>query len=85
MTLPRQDQASRPRCRLTNVCSGRAPTTLQEITLRDLLTFRAGYGEAAFLSPTCPLQKAMMEARQPLTEWIFAGTPDEFSGPRLTN
>jgi len=48
------------------------------ITLRDLLTFRAGYGEVSFLSPTCPLQKAMMEARLPLTEWLFAGTPDEF-------
>jgi CubicO group peptidase (beta-lactamase class C family) len=48
------------------------------ITLRDLLTFRAGYGEVAFLSPTCPFQKAMMEARLPLTEWLFAGTPDEF-------
>jgi CubicO group peptidase (beta-lactamase class C family) len=48
------------------------------ITLRDLLTFRAGYGEVAFLSPTCPLQKAMMEARLPLTEWLFAGTPEEF-------
>jgi CubicO group peptidase (beta-lactamase class C family) len=48
------------------------------ISLRDLLTFRAGYGEVAFLSPTCPLQKAMMEARLPLTEWLFAGTPDEF-------
>lgn len=48
------------------------------ITLRDLLTFRAGYGEVGFLSPTCPLQKAMMEARLPLTEWLFAGTPDEF-------
>lgn len=48
------------------------------ITLRDLLTFRAGYGEVAFLSPTCPLQKAMMEARLPLTEWLFPGTPDEF-------
>ena len=48
------------------------------ITLRDLLTFRAGYGEVGFLSPTCPLQKAMAEARLPLTEWLFAGTPDEF-------
>ena len=48
------------------------------ITLRDLLTFRAGYGEVAFLSPTCPLQNAMMEARLPLTEWLFAGTPEEF-------
>ncbi len=48
------------------------------ITLRDLLTFRAGYGEMLFLSPTCPLQKAMAQARLPLTEWLFAGTPDEF-------
>jgi len=48
------------------------------ITLRDLLTFRAGYGEVGFLFPACPLQKAMMEARLPLTEWLFAGTPDEF-------
>lgn len=48
------------------------------ITLRDLLTFRAGFGEIFFLSPTCPLQKALTEARLPLSEWIFAGTPDEF-------
>ncbi len=48
------------------------------ITLRDLLTFRAGYGEMLFLSPTCPLQKAMAQARLPLTEWLFPGTPDEF-------
>ena len=48
------------------------------ITLRDLFTFRSGYGEVAFTSPTCPLQKAMTEAHLPLTEWIFPGTPDEF-------
>jgi CubicO group peptidase (beta-lactamase class C family) len=48
------------------------------ITLRDLLTFRSGYGEMLFLSPTCPLQKALAEARLPLSEWPFAGTPDEF-------
>jgi CubicO group peptidase (beta-lactamase class C family) len=48
------------------------------ITLRDLLTFRSGYGEVAFLSPTCPFQKALVEARLPLSEWPFAGTPDEF-------
>jgi CubicO group peptidase (beta-lactamase class C family) len=48
------------------------------ITLRDLLTFRSGYGEVAFLSPMCPLQKALAEARLPLSEWPFAGTPDEF-------
>ena len=48
------------------------------ITLRDLLTFRAGYGEVFFLSLTCPLQKALTEARLPLSEWLFAGTNDEF-------
>jgi CubicO group peptidase (beta-lactamase class C family) len=48
------------------------------ITLRDLLTFRAGYGELGFLSPGCPLQKAMVDARLPLAEWIFPGTADEF-------
>ena len=48
------------------------------ITLRDLLTFRSGYGEVAFLSPTCPLQKALVEARLPLSEWPFADTSDEF-------
>lgn len=48
------------------------------ITLRDLLTFRSGYGEVAFLAPTCPLQQALAEARLPLSEWPFAGTADEF-------
>ena len=48
------------------------------ITVRDLFTFRSGYGEVFFLSPTCALQKAMTEARLPLSEWIFPGTPDEF-------
>lgn len=48
------------------------------ITLRDLLTFRSGYGEMAFLSPACPLQKAMSEACLTLGEWPFTVTPDEF-------
>jgi CubicO group peptidase (beta-lactamase class C family) len=48
------------------------------ITLRDLLTFRSGYGEVAFLAPTCPLQKALIEARLPLSAWKFPGTPDDF-------
>ena len=47
------------------------------ITLRDLLTFRSGYGEVALFAPMSPLHRAMMEARLPLTEWIFPGTPDE--------
>jgi CubicO group peptidase (beta-lactamase class C family) len=47
------------------------------ITLRDLLTFRSGYGEVGFLSPTAPMQKAMIDARLPLSAWPFAGSPDE--------
>ncbi len=47
------------------------------ITVRDLLTFRSGYGEVAFLSPACPLQRALIEARLPLSA-MFSGTPDEF-------
>lgn len=50
----------------------------RSITVRDLFTFRSGYGEVAFTSPNCPLQKAMAEAHLPLAEWIFPGTPDEF-------
>ena len=50
----------------------------RSITLRDLLTFRSGYGEMLFISPTCPLQQALAGARLPLSEWPFAGTPDEF-------
>ncbi len=48
------------------------------ISLRDLLTFRSGYGEVAFLSPGCPLQKALAEARLPLSTFTFPGTADEF-------
>jgi len=48
------------------------------ITLRDLLTFRSGYGEVVFLSPGSPLQRALVEARLPLSEWPFSGTSDEF-------
>jgi CubicO group peptidase (beta-lactamase class C family) len=40
----------------------------RRITLRDLLTFRSGYGELGFLAPTCPLQQAMSEARLTLGE-----------------
>jgi CubicO group peptidase (beta-lactamase class C family) len=47
------------------------------ITVRDLLTFRSGYGEVAFLSPTCPLQRALIEAGLPLSV-MFTGTSDEF-------
>jgi len=48
------------------------------ITLRDLLTFRSGYGEVGFIAPASPLQRALVEARLPLSEWPFAGTQDEF-------
>ncbi len=48
------------------------------ITLRDLLTFRSGYGEVGFLSPTCPLQRALIEARLPLSTMQFPGSPDAF-------
>jgi CubicO group peptidase (beta-lactamase class C family) len=50
----------------------------RSITLRDLLTFRSGYGEVGFLSPTCPLQRALIEAQLPLGAWMFPGTADEF-------
>jgi CubicO group peptidase (beta-lactamase class C family) len=48
------------------------------ITVRDLLTYRCGYGEVLFLSPTCPLQKAIADARLPLSTYYFSGTPDEY-------
>jgi CubicO group peptidase (beta-lactamase class C family) len=48
------------------------------ITVRDLLTFRSGYGEMAFAAPGSPLHQALIEARLPLSEWPFAGTNDEF-------
>ena len=50
----------------------------RSITLRDLLTFRSGYGEVAFLSPTCPLQKALIESRLPLSAFTFPGSHEEF-------
>ena len=50
----------------------------RSITVRDLLTFRSGYGEVAFLSPMCPLQRAMIEAQLPLSTWAFPGTADDY-------
>lgn len=50
----------------------------RRITLRDLLTFRCGIGEVAFLSPTCPYQRALVEARLPLSTWPVDLAPDEF-------
>jgi CubicO group peptidase (beta-lactamase class C family) len=51
---------------------------VRPITVRDLLTFRSGYGELGFLSPKCPLQHAMSSARLTLGEYPFTFTPDEF-------
>ena len=46
------------------------------ITLRDLLTFRSGYGEIASSRPTCPdPEGAGGGAAAPRHEWPFAGTP----------
>ena len=50
----------------------------RSITARDLLTYRSGYGEVAFLAPMCPLHRALIEARLPLSASLFPGTPDEF-------
>ena len=46
--------------------------------MRDLLTYRSGYGEVAFVSPMGPLHQAMIEARLPLSTFTFPGTNDEF-------
>ena len=51
---------------------------IRPITLRDLLTFRCGLGEVMFISPTCPLQRALFEAGMPLSTWPVDLAPDEF-------
>jgi CubicO group peptidase (beta-lactamase class C family) len=48
------------------------------ITVRDLLTFRSGYGEIALFAPMCPLHRAMMQADLPLSGWSFPGDADAF-------
>ena len=50
----------------------------RRITLRDLLTFRSGYGEIGLISPTCPLQKEMINLQLPLSTWPLTFTADEF-------
>jgi CubicO group peptidase (beta-lactamase class C family) len=50
----------------------------RRINLRDLLTFRCGYGDVAFTSPTCPYQRAWSEARLPLSTWPVDIGADEF-------
>lgn len=51
---------------------------VRAITLRDLLTYRSGYGELLFLSPACPLQRALAAAGLPLSAWMFRGSGDEY-------
>lgn len=51
---------------------------VRAITVRDLLTYRSGYGEVMFLSPGCPLQRALAAAGLPLSTGMFQGTPDDF-------
>lgn len=48
------------------------------INLRDLMTFRSGYGEVEFVSPGCPLVKAMIEAQLPLFAFPFTHSSEEF-------
>ena len=48
------------------------------ITLRDLLTFRSGYGDFALFAPASPWQRALEGAGLSISTWPFTGTPDEF-------
>lgn len=48
------------------------------ITLRDLLTFRSGCGEVAFVAPGSPLQQALDAAGISLAAWSFHGDGDAF-------
>jgi len=48
------------------------------VTLRDLLTFRSGYGDFALFAPRCPFQAGLEDAGLSISTWPFRGTPDEF-------
>ena len=48
------------------------------ITLRDLLTFRSGYGDFGLFAPACPFQQALEGAGLSISTWPYRGTPDEF-------
>jgi CubicO group peptidase (beta-lactamase class C family) len=48
------------------------------LTLRDLLTFRSGYGDFGLFAPGCPFQKGLEDAGLSISTWPFRGTPDEF-------
>lgn len=51
---------------------------VRAITVRDLLTYRSGYGEVLTLAAGSPIHQALIEARLPLAAWPFTGTADEF-------
>jgi CubicO group peptidase (beta-lactamase class C family) len=48
------------------------------ITLRDLLTFRSGYGDLGLFAPATPFQRALEAAGLSISSWPFRGTADEF-------
>lgn len=48
------------------------------ITLRDLLTFRSGYGDLGLFLPASPFQRALEGAGVSISTWPYRGTPDEF-------
>jgi CubicO group peptidase (beta-lactamase class C family) len=48
------------------------------ISVRDVLTFRSGYGEVQFLAPTGSLTSATLAAGVSLAAWPFAISHDEF-------
>jgi CubicO group peptidase (beta-lactamase class C family) len=50
----------------------------RSITVRDLLTFRSGYGEVVFSGGMCPLQRALVEAKLPLSTWRFDASAETF-------
>jgi CubicO group peptidase (beta-lactamase class C family) len=50
----------------------------RSITVRDLLTFRSGYGEVVFSAGMCPLQSALVEAKLPLSTWRFDASTETF-------
>lgn len=50
----------------------------RSISVRDLLTFRSGYGEVGFVAPTSPMQMALMQAQLPLSTFPFAESSEEF-------
>lgn len=50
----------------------------RRMTVRDLLTFRSGYGELGFIAPICPLAMAMRKAELPLAKFPFPYSQDEF-------